>query len=189
MPLDTRLISHPAEGRLRPVSSRGLRRAAQPTPTTTSCNCEFPAGGDPVGVDSVVRVPAVIHSLDRAVDGSRARDSRSNEDNGPDIVMSRSTIPHNLWTQCAQRCEQFALRAIEWYQVQRQGAVSPCRFFPSCSEYSHQAISTHGVRRGMWLTVRRLSRCRPFGPSGFDPVPEPRPSDRALGHAKEHRHV
>ena len=32
----------------------------------------------------------------------------------------------------------------------------------------------HGTRRGLWLTVRRLLRCRPFGPSGFDPVPEPR---------------
>ncbi len=66
------------------------------------------------------------------------------------------------------------LRSIEWYQRGAQGRPSPCRFFPSCSEYGHEAISVHGARRGGWLTVKRLGRCRPFGPSGFDPVPFPR---------------
>lgn len=66
------------------------------------------------------------------------------------------------------------LRAIEAYQRAFEGRPSPCRFFPSCSEYGHEAISVHGSGRGLWLTVRRLSRCRPFGPSGFDPVPLPR---------------
>ena len=66
------------------------------------------------------------------------------------------------------------LRAIETYQRAFAGRPSPCRFFPSCSEYGHEAISVHGAGRGLWLTVRRLARCRPFGPSGFDPVPLPR---------------
>ena len=65
------------------------------------------------------------------------------------------------------------LRAIEAYQRSFAGRPSPCRFFPSCSEYGHEAIRTHGARRGGWLTARRLLRCRPFGPSGFDPVPLP----------------
>lgn len=64
------------------------------------------------------------------------------------------------------------LAAIRWYQDQRQGYPSPCRFFPSCSEYAHEAIEAHGPARGLGLTVRRLARCRPLGPSGFDPVPE-----------------
>ncbi|MFZ9192417.1 MAG: membrane protein insertion efficiency factor YidD, partial [Ilumatobacteraceae bacterium] len=64
------------------------------------------------------------------------------------------------------------LRAIRWYQDQRTGALSPCRFFPSCSEYAHDAIERHGAWRGGLLAARRLGRCRPFGPSGFDPVPE-----------------
>jgi putative membrane protein insertion efficiency factor len=64
------------------------------------------------------------------------------------------------------------LRAIEWYQSAFQWRPSPCRFSPTCSHYSHEAISLHGPSRGLWLTVRRLVRCRPFGPSGFDPVPE-----------------
>ena len=63
------------------------------------------------------------------------------------------------------------LRAIVWYQRGAEGRPSPCRFFPSCSEYGHEAITVHGARRGLWLTIKRLVRCRPFGPSGFDPVP------------------
>ncbi|MFZ9401697.1 MAG: membrane protein insertion efficiency factor YidD [Ilumatobacteraceae bacterium] len=70
------------------------------------------------------------------------------------------------------KTQRALLRAIEWYQVQREGALSPCRFFPSCSSYAHDAITQHGPWRGGWLTVRRLSRCRPFGPSGYDPVPD-----------------
>jgi putative membrane protein insertion efficiency factor len=63
------------------------------------------------------------------------------------------------------------LRSILWYQRAVEGRPSPCRFFPSCSEYGLEAIAVHGARRGGWLTARRLARCRPFGPSGFDPVP------------------
>jgi len=68
--------------------------------------------------------------------------------------------------------QRFILRAIEWYQVGRDGRPSPCRFSPSCSHYAHEAVSVHGAGRGTWLAVRRLMRCRPFGPSGFDPVPD-----------------
>jgi uncharacterized protein len=64
------------------------------------------------------------------------------------------------------------LRSIGAYQRAFEGRPSPCRYFPTCSEYSREAIELHGARRGGWLTVRRLVRCRPFGPSGFDPVAE-----------------
>jgi putative membrane protein insertion efficiency factor len=48
-----------------------------------------------------------------------------------------------------------------------------CRFEPSCSEYMAEAISSYGVVSGTWLGVKRLSRCRPLGGQGFDPVPRP----------------
>jgi len=46
-----------------------------------------------------------------------------------------------------------------------------CRFEPTCSHYAYEAVSRHGALRGSWLAVRRLSRCRPGGGQGFDPVP------------------
>ena len=57
-----------------------------------------------------------------------------------------------------------------------QGFISPytmvnCRYLPSCSQYSYQAIEKFGVIKGALLTLRRLLRCRPFGSTGFDPVP------------------
>ena len=46
-----------------------------------------------------------------------------------------------------------------------------CRFYPSCSHYTVEAIETHGPIRGLYLGLRRLSKCHPWHPGGFDPVP------------------
>ena len=48
---------------------------------------------------------------------------------------------------------------------------SACRFEPSCSTYALAALERHGFVRGGWLVMRRLARCHPFTPAGFDPVP------------------
>jgi uncharacterized protein len=65
-----------------------------------------------------------------------------------------------------------ALLMIRAYQV----LISPlfpssCRFAPTCSQYAAEALSRHGAWRGLTLTIRRLSRCHPFHPGGWDPVP------------------
>lgn len=64
--------------------------------------------------------------------------------------------------------------AVRLYQHLRAGRISPCRFYPSCSQYALEALEVHGAARGTWLALRRLLRCRPFGPHGVDLVPEPR---------------
>jgi uncharacterized protein len=46
-----------------------------------------------------------------------------------------------------------------------------CRFFPSCSDYAREAVAKHGAIKGCWLALRRVLRCHPYHPGGYDPVP------------------
>jgi uncharacterized protein len=63
------------------------------------------------------------------------------------------------------------IRVIRFYQALRAGRPSPCRFWPTCSEYAVDAIEHHGAGRGSYLTLRRVMRCHPWGGRGVDPVP------------------
>jgi uncharacterized protein len=61
---------------------------------------------------------------------------------------------------------------IRVYQWTLSPLLGPCcRFHPSCSCYTHEAIERHGAVRGLWLGARRLLRCHPFVEGGYDPVP------------------
>jgi hypothetical protein len=71
---------------------------------------------------------------------------------------------------------QFVHLILRAYQL----LISPllgnhCRFYPSCSQYAIDAVDGHGVLRGSWLALRRLSRCHPWHAGGYDPVPDPDP--------------
>lgn len=93
----------------------------------------------------------------------------ANQENGESASIEYSIkAPNEL-----SRPVRVALWLINFYRM----AVSPmlppsCRFEPTCSQYTYQAIARFGLRRGGWLGLKRLVRCRPFGPCGYDPVPE-----------------
>ena len=64
------------------------------------------------------------------------------------------------------------LGIIRLYQLTLSPLLpSACRFYPTCSRYSYAAIEKYGVAKGGWLAVKRIARCHPFNPGGFDPVP------------------
>ncbi|MBW2569366.1 MAG: membrane protein insertion efficiency factor YidD [Deltaproteobacteria bacterium] len=65
-----------------------------------------------------------------------------------------------------------ALFLIRAYQYILSPVLGPsCRFYPTCSEYAYQAVLRYGLFTGSFLALKRILRCHPFNPGGFDPVP------------------
>lgn len=61
---------------------------------------------------------------------------------------------------------------IKFYQWVISPVIGPkCRYTPTCSHYTAEALKKHGVFKGLWLAVKRISRCHPWGGHGYDPVP------------------
>lgn len=92
------------------------------------------------------------------------------EDHG--IVLGKHTRV-NVWLKIAALPQKLLLLLIKFYRF----AISPllpatCRFIPTCSEYGLTAVQRFGFLKGLYLTVRRIMRCRPGGGRGYDPVPE-----------------
>lgn len=85
---------------------------------------------------------------------------------GGPVVAGASKRSQMTFTQSLLRSVISAYRRV----------VSPllppaCRFYPTCSSYAAEAVEQHGAAKGVLLTIKRLSRCHPFHPGGFDPVP------------------
>lgn len=62
---------------------------------------------------------------------------------------------------------------ISLYRATARLRAPRCRFLPTCSAFAVESIEAHGAGRGAWLAVRRIARCHPWNPGGFDPVPAP----------------
>ncbi|MFA7399081.1 MAG: membrane protein insertion efficiency factor YidD [Sideroxydans sp.] len=68
--------------------------------------------------------------------------------------------------------KRILLLAVRGYQRFISPMYPPsCRFTPSCSQYSYEAISKHGIVKGVWLSIKRVGRCNPWNPGGYDPIP------------------
>ena len=77
------------------------------------------------------------------------------------VIQFFASIPKNL-----------ALGLIRFYQLTFSRVTPPiCRFTPTCSHYGYEAIGKYGFMKGGWLAAKRVSRCHPLNPGGYDPVP------------------
>jgi hypothetical protein len=89
----------------------------------------------------------------------------------PSPALKPSIVPRSI-------AAAVVLAALRAYKL----LISPvftgcCRYYPSCADYTREAVLVHGVARGLWLGGRRLARCHPLGGHGVDPVPA---GDRVL---------
>jgi putative membrane protein insertion efficiency factor len=68
--------------------------------------------------------------------------------------------------------KRLLLLIVRGYQLLLRPVLPPaCRFSPSCSQYSLEAINKYGALKGAWLSIKRIIRCNPWNPGGYDPVP------------------
>lgn len=63
------------------------------------------------------------------------------------------------------------IKIINIYQFFSKMTPRVCRFYPTCSEYAKQAITKYGILKGGYLSIKRILKCHPFHPGGYDPVP------------------
>jgi len=73
------------------------------------------------------------------------------------------------FSELPRRMAMACIRVYQWTLSPLIG--NQCRFHPTCSQYAMEAIEAHGLCRGSYLALRRIGRCHPFHPGGFDPVP------------------
>lgn len=105
------------------------------------------------------------------MNGNRSRPAAGNVPAGPGGKEhdARSDLPTSFVGHALRLA---AAGAVRIYQLVVSPWLPPsCRFSPTCSEYARQALIRHGILRGTWMSLRRLSRCHPFCSGGYDPVP------------------
>ena len=79
--------------------------------------------------------------------------------------------------------KRLVLGLLGWYRQYRGLRPDACRFAPTCSAYTVEAVETHGVAKGLYLGTRRVLRCHPLGGQGYDPVPGA-PIPQEIGHIR-----
>src|SRR6185436_4465585 len=122
------------------------------------------ASGDPVSTTRVGRAGA---------DPGRGLPGRLRAAAGRIAGLARPGLPGGLMLEWLLQVPRRLLAAlIRGYQLTLSPLLpASCRFHPSCSQYTLEAVRKYGAVRGGWLGVRRLVRCHPWNPGGFDPVP------------------
>ena len=163
-----RRLDRAAEGgiRRRPARRVGRRPQSRPAPAPRRDRpvpCRPRAGR---------RVPVRGGSL--RVDHALYRPQRRGRHAGPsrrnDAVSAAAAHPARTRPGVLARLLMLPIRAWRLVSVH----LPPrCRFHPSCSQYALDALALHGARRGTWLAARRVARCHPWHPGGYDPVPDP----------------
>jgi putative membrane protein insertion efficiency factor len=84
----------------------------------------------------------------------------------------RQFVPNRVFPGIGMGISHLIILIIRLYQITIRFLFPPsCRFHPSCSEYAIEAFRKFGPIKGGWLSAKRLSRCHPFNPGGFDPLP------------------
>ncbi|MDX8380325.1 MAG: membrane protein insertion efficiency factor YidD [Gallionella sp.] len=68
--------------------------------------------------------------------------------------------------------QRILIKLIHLYQYLISPLSPPsCRFIPSCSHYASESLAKHGLLKGAWLSIKRIARCNPWHPGGYDPIP------------------
>lgn len=86
-------------------------------------------------------------------------------------ILKADKFSHSLIKNLGSYLAKGSICLVRWYQTYISPLSGPtCRFYPTCSQYSIEAFKKYGFLKGLWLTIKRVSKCHPFHPGGYDPL-------------------